>query len=147
VRGSFSDGRGVVCHAGKNEGRGVLVTGTTDWRDYSLSARVKIHLADKAGILARYQGLQRYVALVQTRDRLQLVRRWYGNDTVLAEAPSAWAPDSLHEVRLVCRGSRITGSCDGTLILEAEEPVLDRGGAGFVFERGVMGFRDVVVEA
>jgi len=147
VRGSFSDDREVVCHAGKNEGRGILVTGTTDWCDYSFSARVKIHLADRAGILVRYQGLQRYLALVQTRDRLQLVRRWYGSDTVLAEAPSAWDLDELHELRLVCRGPRITGSCDGTVVLEAEERTLARGGAGFVFERGLMGFRDVVVGA
>jgi ADP-ribosylglycohydrolase len=145
VRGAFSDDREAVRHAGKNEGRGVLVTGTTDWRDYTFAARVKIHLADQAGILVRYQGLQRYVALVQTRDRLQLIRRWYGSDTVLAETPSAWARDELHELRLVCHGSHITGTCDGKTVLEAEETVLDGGGAGFLFERGIMGFRDVTV--
>jgi hypothetical protein len=120
VRGAFSDDRESVRHAGKNEGRGILVTGTTDWRDYSFTARVKIHLADRAGILVRYQGLQRYVALVQTRDRLQLVRRWYGSDTVLAEAPSTWALDELHELRLTCHGTHISGRCDGKLMLEAE---------------------------
>lgn len=145
LRGAFSDDREAVRHAGKNEGRGVLVTGTTDWTDYTLSARVKIHLADRAGILVRYQGLQRYVALVQTRDRLQLIRRWYGTDTVLAEAPSSWAFDELHELRLTCRGTRITAACDGGTRLEAAETVLDRGGAGFLFERGLIGFRDVAV--
>jgi ADP-ribosylglycohydrolase len=147
VRGAFSDDREPVRHAGKNEGRGILVTGTTDWRDYSFSARVKIHLAERAGILVRYQGLQRYVALVQTHDRLQLVRRWYGTDTVLAETPSAWALDELHELRLVCHGTHITASCDGGTVLEAEETVLASGGAGFLFERGLLGFRDVTVGA
>jgi ADP-ribosylglycohydrolase len=145
VRGAFSDDREVVRHAGKNEGRGIVVTGTTDWRDYTFVARVKIHLADQAGILVRYQGLERYVALVQTRDRLQLIRRWYGRDTVLAAAPSAWAWDELHTLRLVCRGTHITGSCDGAILLAAEESGLDSGGAGFLFERGIMGFRDVQV--
>jgi ADP-ribosylglycohydrolase len=147
VRGPFSDDREVVRHAGKNEGRGVLVTGTTDWRDYAFAARIKIHLADLAGIVVRYQGLQRYVALVQTRDRLQLIRRWYGTDTVLAEAPSPWALDELHELRLTCRGRRLTGTCDGTLVLEADDTQLTYGGAGFVFERGLMGFRDVSVSS
>lgn len=145
VRGAFSDDREAVRHAGKNDGRGILVTGTSDWTDYAFSARVKIHLADKGGILVRYQGLQRYVALVQTRDRLQLIRHWYGADTVLAEAPSVWVFDALHELRLTCRGTHLTGTCDGTTVLEAEETVLDRGGAGFLFERGLIGFRDVTV--
>lgn len=147
VRGPFSDDREPAPHAGKNEGRGVVVTGTTDWRDYAFSARVKIHLADKAGILVRYQGLQRYLALVQdrTQGRLKLVRRWYGEDVVLAEAPLLWNLDEFHELRLTCRGARVVGECDGTLRLEAEEPLLDRGGAGFLFERGLIGFRDVRV--
>ena len=147
IRGSFSDDREAVRHLGKNEGRGILVTGNTDWRDYTFAARVKIHLADLGGILVRYQGLQRYLALVQRGTRLQLIRRWYGTDTVLAEAPSVWALDELHALRLVCRGTQITGSCDGAVVLEAQETVMVSGGAGFLFERGLIGCREVVVSA
>ena len=50
----------------RNVGRGHLVTGTLDWRDYHFKTDLVIHCADKAGILIRYQGLRRYLALVKT---------------------------------------------------------------------------------
>ncbi|MBN2451390.1 MAG: ADP-ribosylglycohydrolase family protein [Lentisphaeria bacterium] len=145
LRGPFSDDRETVRHAGRNEGRGVLVTGNTDWRDMTFSARVCVHLADRAGILVHYQGLERYLALVKTRTSLQFLRRWYGNDQVLAEVPADWEADALHELRIVCRGDQVAASCDGMAVAETTDERLDRGGAGFVFENGLMGFRDVAV--
>ena len=131
-------------YIGKNEGRGVLVTGTTDWRDYTFQARLKIHLADTAGILIRYQGLQRYIALVKTGDKLQLIRRHYG-ETVLAERRRRWRPGQLHEFRLTAETNHITAWCDGRKLLEATDDTLFRGGAGFLFDNGLIAFRDTAV--
>jgi ADP-ribosylglycohydrolase len=145
TRGPFSDDKEVVTHVGKNESRGVLVTGTTDWRDYTLSARVKIHMADRGGILVRYQGLRRYIALVKTPDKLQLVMHYYG-DTVLDEVRCRWKVDDLHKVRLTCKGKQIEAWCDGKKVLSGTDDKLGRGGAGFVFEKGIIGFRDVRID-
>jgi len=142
--GPFSDDREPLTRVGRNEGRGVLVTGTTDWRDYAFEARVGIHCADAGGIIVRYQGLERYIALVHRGGRLELVRRHYG-DTLLAEAPARWRLDELHALRLVCRGKKIVAWADGRKLFEATDGLLGCGGAGLMFENGLIGFRDVRV--
>lgn len=145
TRGGFSDDRGAITYGGKNKERGVLVTGTTDWRDYTFEARVKIHLAEKGGILVRYQGLERYLALVWSRgDKLQLIERYYG-DTVLGEAPCKWTLDELHALKVVCRGRKVTAYCDGRKVLEGTDLRLGCGGAGLLFEKGLVGFNRIQV--
>ena len=143
--GSFSDDPGDFTHAGKNSERGFLVTGNTAWRDYTFEANVKIHLADKGGILVRYQGAQRYIALVRTQDhKLQLIERYHG-DTILAEVPCRWKLDQSHLLRLVCKGPTITAFCDGKKVLVGQDHQLGSGGAGLVFENGMIGFNGVRV--
>lgn len=147
VRGPFSDDAERVTHVGKNEGRGVLVTGTTDWCDYAFQSRVKIHLADAGGIVVRYQGMERYIALLKTPDALLLVLRWYGEDKILDQTPVEWKLDELHELALTCHAEEIVASCDGDEVLRGRDQHLGCGGAGFLFENGLMGFRDVAVSA
>ena len=143
--GSFSDDPGDFTHAGKNSERGLLVTGNAGWKDYTFEANVKVHLADKGGILVRYQGQERYIALVWTRDqKLQLLARYYG-DTVLAETPCRWKFDQPHKLRLVCKGKAIIAFCDGRKVLEGVDDKLSCGGAGLVFEKGMIGFNGVTV--
>lgn len=141
-RGAFSDDPEPCWHAGKSEKRGVLVTGTTDWTDYAFECRFSVHMGDKAGILVRYQGLERYVALVKTADKLQLVRRFYG-DTILAEVDAVWKADELHHLRLQCEGPRITAWCDGNPIMAGVDDRLGCGAAGLFFERALIGWREI----
>ena len=143
--GSFSDDPGDFTHAGRNKDRGILVTGNLDWTDYTFEANVKIHMAEMGGIMVRYQGMQRYIALVRTQDnKLQLLARHYG-DTILAETPCHWKLDQPHKLKLVCKGPRITAYCDGHKVLEGRDEELHAGGAGFVFEKGMIGFNNVKV--
>lgn len=140
----FSDDAEPVMRLQKNQGRGIMVTGTADWSDYVLESRVNVHLAEAAGLIVRYQGLQRYLALVVTRDHLQLVERYYG-DTVLAQVRARWKVDELHALKVVCRGRKIAAYCDGELVGEAEDRRLGCGGAGYLVESGLAGFRDTRV--
>jgi hypothetical protein len=144
IRGPFSDDREEQTRIGKSEGRGILVTGTTDWTDYSFEARVGVHLADQAGILARWQGMERYIALVKTPGMLRLVQRLYA-ERVIAEHPCRWEVDELHALRLECRGTAVAAFLDGKQVMSGTDEVLRRGGAGFLFEAGLMGLRDVSV--
>lgn len=138
--GSFSDDPGDFTHAGRNRDRGVLVTGNMDWTDYTFEANVKIHMAERGGILVRYQGLERYIALVLTGGgKIQLVMRHYG-DTLLAEAPCRWKHDKPLRLKLTCQGPRIVAYCDGRKVLEGRDEDLHCGGAGFLFEKGMIGF-------
>ncbi|MFH1570712.1 MAG: ADP-ribosylglycohydrolase family protein [Gemmatimonadota bacterium] len=140
----FSEDVEEVMRLGQDQGRGVMVTGTADWTDYTFESRVSVHLAAAAGLIVRYQGLQRYLALVKSRDHLQLVERYYG-DTVLAQVRCRWKVDELHVLKLVCRGRRVAAHCDGELVLEGEDRRLGYGGAGYFVEAGLAGFRDTRV--
>jgi ADP-ribosylglycohydrolase len=130
----------------QNRGRGLAVTGTTDWTDYTFSASAAMHLADAGGIIVRYQGLERYLALVMTKaGKLQLVQRWYGMDTVLAERPLKWVVDREHALKVQCKGRTITAWCDGKKVFTAQDDKLGRGGAGFLSDTGITGFAEAKV--
>lgn len=137
IRGAVSVTGEPCMHLLKNERRGVAVTGSLDWTDYTLRARMATHLSETAGILVRYQGLERYIALVKTPTKLKLVMRHYG-DHVLAETKCRWKVDEAHDLAITVKGSQITASCDGKKVLEASDGVLGRGGAGALVERGSM---------
>jgi len=146
VMGRFPQDPKPMTHFGKDEGRGVLVTGTEDWRDYTISSRFAIVLADAGGLIARYQGLQRFIALVKTREALKLVLNHYG-EAVLAEMPCAWEVGELHDLALTVRGTEIAARLDGEEVLRASNDRLGCGGAGFVVENGIAGFRETAVTA
>lgn len=127
----------------KNLGRGIAATGTTDWTDCSFQADVAMHLADAGGLIVRYQGLERYIALVMTRaGKLQLVQRWYGTDTVLAEAKLKWVVDRVHTLKVQCKGSQIVAWCDGKKVFAATDEKLGCGGVGFLSDTGITGFKE-----
>ncbi len=134
----------AMTYVGKDEGCGILATGNEDWTDYTVSVQLSIHCADTAGIIARYQGLERFIALVKTRDALKLLLNYYG-ETVLAEMPCIWEVDELHRLSLTVRGTTITASLDGKRVLTGEDTKLGRGGAGFRVDNGFAGFREIVI--
>jgi len=144
IMGKFAQDRQPMTYLGKNEGRGVLVTGTDDWTDYTISGRVTIALADARGLIARYQGLQRFVALVKTSDSLKLVLNYYG-ETVLDEKPCQWEVGESHELALTVKGSTIVAQLDGQEVLRADDDTLLCGGAGYVVNRGLVGFRETSI--
>lgn len=133
-----------MTYFGKNEGRGVLVTGTDDWTDYTISSRFTTSLADSGGLIARYQGLQRFIALVKTADSLKLVRQRYGERT-LAEVPCQWEVGELHGLALSVKGAAIVAHLDGQEVLRADDDALLCGGAGYIVDRGLVGFRETSI--
>ena len=124
---------------------GGLIIGTDDWRDYTISSRFAIVLAEAGGLIARYQGLQRFIALVKTRDALKLVRNFYG-ETVLAETPCAWQMGELQHLALTVRGTKIVAHLEGEEVLRATDDRLACGGAGYLVESGTAGFREFAIE-
>ncbi|MBN1630001.1 MAG: ADP-ribosylglycohydrolase family protein [Thermoleophilia bacterium] len=145
VRGNFTNDNAATRYFGKNKEIGILVTGTDDWTDYTISALLTIHSARAAGLLARYQGLQRYLALIQTRDTLRLVLNYYGERT-LAETPHAWPAGERRPLTLSVQGATVSARVDGQEVLSASDDTLLWGGAGFVVDRGLAGFRELAIE-
>jgi len=130
----------------QNEGTGLLIRGTRDWQDYTVSAAMTPHLARSFGVAARVQGLKRYYALRLTVEgSAQLVRELDGT-TVLAEAPFAWELYEPYELTLTVRGQRIVAAVNGEPLLTAEDASPLTGGAvGLLIEEGRVGVDGVTV--
>ncbi|MDX2055257.1 MAG: ADP-ribosylglycohydrolase family protein [Polyangiaceae bacterium] len=132
----------LVC----SSGRGHLVTGTLDFSDYVFRARIKKNLVSRLGLVLRWQGIERYLAVTGDSKKLQLLSRYYG-DHVLSEVPFPWGVGEAHELRVTLKGESIEVSVDGVLLLSGKDTQLGRGGFGFLTENGVMGFRETSVES
>lgn len=134
----------------QNAGLGMVSTGTREWRDYAVSARVTPHMAEACGVAARHQGLRRYVALTLGRDgagapRLALAARV--EEAERGEAVAfAWEPGRSCLLRLEVRGRRARAWADGRELLALElPPALDGGGVALLCAEGCVAFDGVAV--
>jgi hypothetical protein len=122
----------------QNQGTGLLIQGSREWRDYRMSADVTPHMVRSAGIAARVQGMRRFYALLLDRSgRLRLVKALDG-ESVLAECPLEWAFGQTFELALEVQGPSLRGFVDGTLTLEATDSdrPLESGALALVCEEG-----------
>ncbi|HEU5086714.1 MAG TPA: ADP-ribosylglycohydrolase family protein, partial [Roseiflexaceae bacterium] len=124
----------------QNEGRGLLITGTREWRDYTVRATLTPHMASACGLAARVQGMRRFYALQLLRAAdgtraLQLLRALDG-DTLLAEAPFDWQFGTAYTLELHVAGNRIQGAVDGQALFEVNDNALASGGIALVVEEG-----------
>ncbi len=131
----------------QNEGTGMLLQGTREWHNYTVSARLTPHLAESCGIATYVQGLRRYYALKLTRNgKVQLVRELDGTH-VLAEEDYAWKLYDTYELQLEIAGNLLTGRVNGERVLQAEETkTLDGGGIALFIEEGRLGCDEVRIQ-
>jgi hypothetical protein len=106
----------------QNHGVGMVTQGTQDWRDYSVEATITPHMVISSGVAARVQGLRRYYALLLAPGgKARLVKSWYGQDEVLAEADFAWEFGSAYTLSLAVKGDQLSASIDGKPLFTAQE--------------------------
>ena len=142
LMGKFSDDREQQMRFIKSEGRGLVTTGTDDWKDYTVSARLNSHLSEYIGLLARYQGQDRAIELRQQGDELLIIEHYYGEQILARCASPVWAVNEFHELSITCSGTQVTGSLDGDEKLSAQVQYIHHGGCGFSFANGIIGVRD-----
>jgi hypothetical protein len=133
----------------QNRGRGLLIQGTREWRDYQVTARMTPHMCQAGGVAVRVQGMRRYYALVVDQERASITRAFEGEDTVLAEAETGWAFGSSYTLKLEVQGSQLAGSIDGRTILRTRDPenAYTGGGIALICEAGRIGCDQVKVGA
>ena len=142
LMGKFSDDTEEQMRFIKNEGRGIVTTGSDDWRDYTVNARVNAHLSDYVGLVSRYQGQDRAIELRQQDDELLLIEHFYGEQILARCASPAWAVNEFHELSLSCSGTQISAMVDGEIRLHGQAQHLKHGGCGVCFANGIIGVRD-----
>ena len=119
-----------------NIGTGLFIYGSRDWRDYQASADVTPHLVKRSGIAVRVQGMKRYYGLLMHRDGMLQIVREYDGTTVLAEIPYQMELYQTVQMELSAEGTRLGGSINGNLLIEAEDSMLSEGSIGLVIEEG-----------
>ena len=120
----------------QNEGRGLIIQGTRDWHNYSVNADVTPHMAKAAGIAARVQGMRRYYALLICQDQQARLVKVVNDEAELASVAFEWSFGETVELSLSVDSDKITGSVNGTVLLEATDAELTSGGIALVSEEG-----------
>ena len=133
----------------QNRGRGLLIQGTREWRDYTASATITPHMAAAWGLAARVQGLRRYYALLLCAGGLARLVKFDDVETTLAEVPFLWELGEPYALQLQVQGSSIRGRVDGTELfhtIDDDRPLLD-GALALVCEEGRVATDAVTVGA
>ncbi len=131
----------------QDHGTGLLIQGTHEWQDYTVSAPVRPHMAARAGIAARAQGMRRWYGLLLCADhRVRLVKALDG-ETVLAEAACPWELGRTYNLQLSARGPQLIASVDGAEVLRAEDADLRSGAIGLDADEGRVEVDDVWVRS
>ncbi len=101
-------------------------------------ASVRPHMAVRAGVAARVQGLRRYYALVLADGgKARLVKELDGT-AVLAEKDFPWQLDRTYRMGIEAEGNRLRASVDGETLFEVEDAVspLTDGSVALLCEEG-----------
>ena len=135
----------------QNTGRGLLMSGTREWTDYRVSARLRPALVKSGGIAVRVQGLTRFYALQFVEGKkVRLLKAYEGADSVLAEADFSWDLWKEYALSLEVNGSRLRGWVEDQLLFDVQDPdgstLLNAGGLALVIEEGHMMTDEVRVQ-
>jgi len=130
----------------QNEGRGMMIQGTREWRDYAVQADVTPHMVKAAGLAIRVQGLQRYYALLLgVGNQARLVKVLDG-ESVLAEISYEWHFGQTYLLRLEVKGNHLRAYIDNTEIFAITDPnPLEGGAIALVCEQGRTATQSVTV--
>jgi len=105
----------------QNVGRGLLMQGTREWKNYRVTARMTPHMCEAGGLGIRVQGMTRYYALLISQDGARLVRSHEGKDTTLASCDRSWKLGHQYELTLQASENKLTAWINQEKILEVED--------------------------
>ncbi len=122
----------------QNEGRGLIIQGTREWKDYRVSATLTPHMAQAMGIGACVQGMRRYYALTLAQDGVLRLLKILDGEQVLAESYASWKLGSPTTLSLQVVATHLQAWLDDRLIFDVRDdtkPLLG-GGVALLCEEG-----------
>jgi ADP-ribosylglycohydrolase len=131
----------------QNNGTGLLIQGSREWKDYRFRAEIIPTLVKSAGIAVRVQGMRRYYALILSQDgKARLVKALDG-DQILAETELPWTLYHNYRCALQIEGRLLRAFVDDEEILKAEDSQhpLEGGGVALLCEEGCYAIAAVAV--
>ncbi|MEI6286627.1 MAG: ADP-ribosylglycohydrolase family protein [Bacillota bacterium] len=128
-----------------NDDRGLFCIGTRDWNNYVFETDFVKLCATRSGIVVRYQGLERYLALTISADKLQIIRRYYADELLFEREYLSDYADKI-KFKIVTGGEWIKFYLAEELLYEWREPVLLAGAVGYLVEQGTCGFERMTLK-
>jgi ADP-ribosylglycohydrolase len=130
----------------QDRGEGILSQGTRDWVDYDVVvSNFVINFGGPMGVAARVQGLNRYYALMFTKDkRIALVKAADDKRIELASKPFDWEHDVKYDVHLTVQGSKIQGQAGGVDLVALDEDYVG-GAVGLVVTDGSLSADSIII--
>jgi len=125
----------------------MIITGTSEWKDYTVSSKLNFFLADSGGIAARVQGLERYYGLELTRfKKLRLIKMLDGLK-ILKEVDFDFEFNKNFLFSLSVKNNIISGKVNEKFKIDYTDmsDPLDCGGIGLVVESGTLFTNEIIV--
>ena len=129
----------------QNQGTGLLIQGSREWTNYHLEADITPHLARRVGLAGRVQGLRRYYSLVLNEIGELQLNKMLNEETCLKSVPYDWSLGDTLVLSLTFDGDKLTGSVNGSPLIEVHDQALDCGGIGLLIEEGRTSSQEVRV--
>ena len=112
-----------------------LVTGGTDWCDYTVQAIVRVVAGGRAGVAVRWQdGRHCYYALLENLRNVVFYRRQQDELVELARKPFSHSAEAFYKLTVAARGDSFTCAVAGGPTLEVTDSQSPTGGVALVAE-------------
>ncbi len=122
----------------QNTGTGLMMQGTREWTDYTVTADITPHMCESTGIAARVQGMRRYYALLLcNRGSVKLVKELDGTQ-LLHEVAFDWEFGQTYTLKLQVEGNRIRGWVGAECLFDVTDSgqMLTSGAVAMVCQEG-----------
>jgi ADP-ribosylglycohydrolase len=144
----FSKNFPAAFRISQSVGEGIIIHGTRQWSDYTVSSSIAVHLGHEGGLAFRVQGLRRFYAMLLSRDGyLRLVKVRDGKRTVLAEQAYAWALERPYLMSVTLNGNQIACSIEGQSVFSVRDVTqpYENGGIGLLINEGALSTSEIRV--
>ncbi|MGI4744880.1 MAG: ADP-ribosylglycohydrolase family protein [Janthinobacterium lividum] len=137
---NFSESFPEAFRLSQNDGLGLLLQGTREWRNYRVESAITVCLGG-GGLAARMQGLRRgYLLMLMPDNRLVLFKLLDSKTQILQEIHFTWALDVAVRLALTVTGARLQAEADGRVVFDLvdEHRPYNDGAIGFALETGTL---------
>ncbi|AEM73874.1 pectate lyase [Caldicellulosiruptor acetigenus] len=126
-------------------------TGSSDWSDYSVEAKVKVlgvkDSSSGAGVIVRYKNSGTFYALVLRGSKVEIMKKMNSSSTTLVSKSFTLNKNSWYNVKLEVSGSKLVGYVNGSQVLGVSDSSIATGKAGLIADKCIAEFDDVVVSS
>jgi len=120
----------------QNQGTGLLIQGSREWKNYRVEADITPHLARSVGLAGRVQGMRRYYSLVVNECGELQLNKMLNDEICLKSIPFDWSLGDSFVLSLSFNGDKLIGCVNEKPVIEVQDRDLDCGGIGLLIEEG-----------